>query len=195
MSENEFLWLTPKTESMDDSVEEIESSRATRAICRNPEVAIREFRIFQLLIDLLNEVAWIALTGAHLGTSALLVLCAFSAIQFFGLHHFQSIQTGIVYLIFPAGAVIFIIWVVLVQPQAAEMKVRSQVFATTWKNQLRGTGPWNHMSRFFESCRELEIYVGSFFTYKVSTMPKVLDMCIQYTITLLLAAAASLQNK
>ena len=173
---------------MNESAEEIESSRATRAICRNPEVAIREFRTFQLLIDLVNEVAWIALTGAHLATSSLLVLCAFSTIHFFGLHHFQSIRTGIVYLIFPAGVCLFVIWVVLVQPQAAKMKVKSQLFRTTWKNQLRGTGPWSHMFGFFESCRELEIYIGSFFTYEVSTMPKVLDICIDYTTSLLLAA-------
>ena len=133
-------------------------------------------RVLQLLIKRFNEAAWIAILGQHIITSSLLVCCAFSTIHFFGFHNFGSIPDALGYLIYPAGFCIFFIWVILVQPQCANVKIHSQLFRDSWGKQLiPGNMASLEMSKSVASCHDLEINLGTFFSYQASTMPTVFD--------------------
>ena len=146
-------------------------------------------RVLQLLVKRFNEVAWIAILGQHITTASLLVTCSFSTIHFFGLHNFGSIPDALGYLIYPAAVCIFFIWVILVQPQCANVKVHSQLFRESWRKQLvPGNMASLEMAKSVESCRDLEINIGVFFSYQASTMPAVFDICVDQTITFLLSA-------
>ena len=167
----------------------VHNTRVTQPSYRNPQTIVTTARTLQLLIKRLNEIGWIALTGQHIVTSSLLVVCAFSTIHFFGLHNFGTIPDALGYLIFPAAFCIFFIWVVLVQPQAANLKIHSQFFRAAWKKkEVAGNVTSKEMSKFVNSFHDLEVYVGCFFCYQVSTMPKVFDICVGHTITFLLTA-------
>ena len=165
------------------------NTRATLPSYRSPQTVTITMRTFQLLMQQLNEVAWLGITAQHFIASAHLVVGAFSTIHFFGFHNFESIPDALGYLIFPAAVCIFFIWVALVQPQGADLKIRSQLVRETWKSkEIVGNLRSKEMVKFINSCHDLEINVGGFFCYQTSTMPKVFDICVGHTITLLLSA-------
>ena len=164
--------------------------RATLPSYRHSKTAQVTMRAIQLLVKRLNEVCWIAILGQHIIVSSLLVSCAFATIHFFGLHNFGSIPDAISYLVFPAGFAMFFIWVVLVQPQCAKVKLESQVLREAWRNKhVPGNKVSKEMTKFVESFHDLDINLGIFFSYQVSTMPKVFDICVDQAINLLLTAA------
>ena len=167
----------------------VNSGRNTRDSYRNPNMMMKTCRIYQLLIQRLNEVAWIALQGQHFASTSLLVICAFSTIHFFGFHNFGSVPEALAYLVFPACLLIFLVWIVLVHPMCATLKVHSRLLRKAWKNKL-GTenGRAKELRRFIDSCHDLDLSIGSFFSYQISTMPVVIDICVGHTITCLLGA-------
>ena len=183
--EEELVWI----ERENEYGFKIANRRATLPSYRHPETAFKTMRVLQLLIKRFNETAWIAILGQHIVTSTLLVVSAFSTIHFFGFHNFGTIPDALGYLIYPAGMSIFFIWVILVQPLCANVKIRSQLLRAAWKNKhVPGNPASTEMMKFIDSCHDLNVNLGCFFSYQVSTMPKVFDICVGQTITLLLSA-------
>jgi len=163
--------------------------RATNETLRAAASIENSYRSWQLIFQRLNQVPDIAVCGQHFLIAVLLILCSFSTIQFSGMHNFESIPAFISYAIFPAATAIFFGWILLIQPQAAEITVACQEFKFKWRQHLRMEQlrmGQHSTEKYVRSCRDIVLCVGPFFHYKVSTMPQVQDECVDKTITLLL---------
>jgi hypothetical protein len=144
----------------------------------------------QLLIFNLDACARTAVFSQHLCTILLLILCSFSTLRFWGFHNFVSIPDALCYLVFPGGAGIFGIWILLIQALPARLKESSEEFRVAWARTTYTLGEDERKirNRVLLSCRNLNVPVGNFFYYRTSTMPNVMNVIVDQTVSLLIAA-------
>jgi len=86
--------------------------------------------------------------------------------------------------------VMFFVWIFLIQPQAAKVMVISKKVKNEWKKQVFMESGIKRqiIPRVMQSFSVIDTRVSVFFTYKMSTMPQVVDECIDRTIELLMAS-------
>jgi len=166
------------------------TNRKTRATYRKFISVMTTYNGFQVLFAEFIQCTKIAILTQHIGAISLLILCPFSTLEFWGMHNFTTIPNALSYLVFPGGTAIFGVWVLLIQKLPASLYESSSQVMTAWARTTYTLGKDERKIRtsYILSMKAINLPVGNFFYYRTSTMPNVVNMCVDQIVSLLIAS-------